>query len=159
MGDHTECIQVDFDPAIVSFTELLDEFFAMHNATRLAHSDQYASLILHIGEDQGEAAAESAGRYGALLGAPVMTQIRPLDRFYVAEDCHQKYGLRNDRTLLAEMQDYYPDEARLRESTAAMRLNGFAYNGGRASLLASEIESYGLSEAGELHLRGIVGRR
>lgn len=159
MGDHAECIQVDFDPSIVGYADLLNEFFVMHNATRLAHSDQYASLILYVGDMQAEAAAESVGRYAALLGAPVLTRIRPLDRFYPAEDYHQKYGLRNDRTLMAEMRGYYPDQVHLRESTAAMRLNGFAYNGGRASLLATEIGSYGLTEAGEMHLRGIVGRR
>lgn len=159
IGDHTECIQVDFDPALISYDSLLDEFFSMHNPTRPAHSAQYASLVLHETNEQRDEALEAVARFGALLGAPLHTDVRPLGRFYVAEDYHQKYGLRNDRTLLAEMRMYYPAEAALRESTAAMRLNGFAYGGGRASLLSREIDSYGLSPAGQRHLRELVGRR
>jgi len=159
IGDHTECIQVDFDPEQISYEALVDEFFGMHNPTHPAHSSQYASLVLHETDEQRLTAVESAARFSALLGGRLHTVVRPLDRFYVAEDYHQKYGLRNDRALLAEVRMYYPAEAALRESTAAMRLNGFAYGGGRASLLAREVESYGLSPAGERHLRELVGRR
>ncbi len=158
IGDHTECIQVDFDPTQISYDELLDEFFGMHDARRAPYSAQYASLVLFATDEQRDAALAAAGRFGSLLGAPLSTAVRPLDRFHVAEDYHQKYGLRNDRTLLAEMRGYYPGEAGLRESATAMRLNGFAYQGGRASLLAREIDSYGLSETGERHLRELVGR-
>jgi len=159
MGDHTECIQVDFDPSQLSFELLLDEFFGMHDATRQSHSTQYASLVLVETDEQRHAAFEAAARYSEFLGGRVVTQVRPLERFYPAEDYHQKYGLRNDPILLGELRGYYPSEVALRESTAAMRLNGFAYSGGRASLLAREMDSYGLSEAGQRHLQEIVGRR
>jgi len=159
IGDHTECIQVDFDPEQISYELLLDEFFGMHDATRAAYSTQYASLVLAETDAQRHAAFEASARYGSFLGRRVVTQIRPLERFHAAEDYHQKYGLRNDRVLLAELRGYYPGDVALRESTAAMRLNGFAYSGGRASLLAREIESYGLTETGQRHLQEIVGRR
>jgi len=159
MGDHTECIQVDFDPSQISYELLLDEFFGMHDASRPAYSPQYASLALVETDAQRHSAFEAAARYSEFLGRRVVTQVRPLKRFYPTEDYHQKYGLRNDPILLGELRGYYPGEVALRESTAAMRLNGFAYSGGRASLLAREIEMYGLSEAGQRHLQEIVGRR
>lgn len=158
IGDHTECIQVEYDPSQVTYDELLDAFFSMHSAVRPAYSTQYASLVLTAGEAQLDSARSAVERWSSLLGAQVLTGVRPLERFYVAEDYHQKYGLRNDRLLLAEMRSYYPAEDALRESTAAMRLNGFAYAGGRASMLAREIASYGLSPEGESHLRTLAGR-
>lgn len=157
IGDHTECIQVDFDPAQIEYTALLDEFFAMHDATRPAHSRQYASLVLVSSAEQRMAAEQAVEHYSALYHDPVRTDVRPLETFTVAEDYHQKYGLRSNPVLLAEMRGYYSDEAALRESTAAMRLNGFAYAGGRASLLAREIESYGLTEPGRIELASVAG--
>ncbi len=159
IGDHAECIEVDFDPRKISYGELLDEFLGMHDPARSAHSSQYASLILFRTEQEHLIALERAERFGELFGSRVLTQIRPLDRFHLAEDYHQKYGLRRDRSLLEQLRGYYPDEASLRESTAAMRLNGFAYSGGRASLLAREIESYGLSDSAQRHLYELAGRR
>lgn len=159
MGDHTECIQLEYDPRTIAYEELVDAFFGMHDASRPAYSVQYASLVLTHDEAQAAAALEACGRWTGAYGRSVLTQVRPLERFYPAEDYHQKYGLRADRTLLAEMRKNLHSETALRESTAAMRLNGFAYQGGRASLLAAEIDSYGLTEAGALHLRGLVGRR
>lgn len=157
IADHTECIQVDFDPAQISYAALLDEFFGMHDATRPAHSRQYASLALYDSEEQRIAAEQAVEHYSGLYRNPVLTEVRPLDRFYLAEDYHQKYGLRSNPALLAEMRGYYAEESALRESTAAMRLNGFAYAGGRASLLAREIDSYGLSEPGRIELASVAG--
>lgn len=84
---------------------------------------------------------------------PVVTRIVPLDRFYLAEDYHQKYRLKSDRLLSAEISAHYPREADITDSTVAARLNGFAARSGRCALLDSEIADYGLSPSAEAYLR------
>ncbi len=158
IGDHTECIQVDFDPGRVSYEELLDVFFGMHNPARPAFSVQYASLVLAHDEAQRQAALEAVARYSALSGGPLATAVRVLDRFYVAEDYHQKYYLRQDRVLLREMESILgKDPSVLRESTAAARLNGYVAGAGSGLRLAEEIDQLGIGREAREHLAGIVG--
>lgn len=95
-----------------------------------------------------EAAARRLG-----LSAPIVTGAR----FYLAEDYHQKYYLRHDRTLLAELADYTPRE--LIESTVAARLNGYAAGRGTPAQLADELPRLGLSAAAAAHLEQLVASR
>ena len=103
MGDHTECFQVDFDPTEVSYEDLLELFWTSHDPTRPAFKTQYASLVLAHDDEQLETARASAERLSALVKRPIATSIDRFDRFWMAEDYHQKYYLRNDRRLFSEM--------------------------------------------------------
>lgn len=85
------------------------------------------------------------------------TQVLGLDRFYLAEDYHQKYYLRNSSVLAREFSAMYPSPSALRDSTAAARVNGYLGGGGDAKDLLNEIESYGLTDAGRKALLGSVG--
>jgi len=158
IGDHTEVFQVDFDPERLSFEELLETFWTEHDPTARSYSTQYKAMVLAATDDQFEAAVRSREALAARTNRPALTEIRRLDRFYVAEDYHQKYALRGNKLLAADMQAHYPDEADFRESTAAARLNGYAYGLGSSLQLEREIESFGLSEASEERLRAIVRR-
>lgn len=158
IGDHTEVFQVDFDPERVSYEELLEVFWTEHDPTARPYSTQYKAMVLAHDEEQLAVARRSRDAVEARASRPVLTEIRTLDRFYVAEDYHQKYALRNDRLLAGEMRAHYPDEADFRESTAAARLNGYAYGLGSSLQLEGEIATLGLSEAGEERLRAIVRR-
>ena len=122
MGDHTECFEVDFDPAAVSYDDLLELFWTSHDATRPAWKTQYASLVLARDEEQLGAARASAERFSAIVARPVATRIERLDRFWLAEDYHQKYYLRNDRVLYGELRAAYPAEEHFVASTAAARM-------------------------------------
>lgn len=86
------------------------------------------------------------------------TEIAPLDRFYRAEDYHQKYSLRRHPKLLAEMERYYPDADDLTDSTAAARLNAWLAGYGEKKEIEAEIGSIGLTEKGEALLRKLVLR-
>lgn len=90
MGDHTESLQVDFDPARITYEELLAEFWASHRPTRPAATRQYASIIFYADEAQREAAEESKRALEAGVGR-LHTDVVPLERFYLAEEYHQKY--------------------------------------------------------------------
>ena len=125
-----------------------------HDPTRAAHRGQYASLVLAHDGAQLEAARASADRLSATLGGrPVATRIELLKRFWIAEDYHQKYGLRQDRVLMADFGAMFDgDDAALRESTAAARVNGYVGGVGTKAQLSRELEFLGLSDAGRAHL-------
>lgn len=152
IGDHSESIQVDYDPAKLTYGDLLDVYWTSHRPTSPAPSRQYASAIFTHDDEQQQIAVESKARMEATFGR-VFTDVVPFDRFYLAEDYHQKYRLRSTATLFREFHEMYPDEAAFRESTAAARVNGYLDGQGTLQELAAEIERYGLSEAASKWLR------
>jgi len=158
IGDHTECFEVDFDPAVVSYDDLLELFWTSHDPTRQAFKQQYASLLLTRGDEQSETARESAARIGALLGRTPVTRIEPFTRFYLAEDYHQKYYLRNDRVLMREFRAFYPDDSDFVRSTASARANGFVSGAGSCLSLEEELPKLGLSDEAFDHLRKLCRR-
>jgi peptide-methionine (S)-S-oxide reductase len=152
LGNHAETIQVDYDPARISYAELLDLFWASHSPTSRPWSTQYASIIFYHDEEQKRLAEESRDREVVRRGIPMYTEIQPLTRFYLAEDYHQKHRLRQDEVLLAEFQSIYPDPADLVASTAAARVNGYLGGNGSPSQLQAEIDDLGLSPAAKERL-------
>jgi peptide-methionine (S)-S-oxide reductase len=150
IGDHTESFQVAFDPAMVSFEQLLEVFWAEHSPTSRSWSTQYAHIAFWHDAAQRDAIEGSVRRLQEVLpdGSRVTTAVRELTDFFVAEDYHQKYYLRSDRTLMREFGGMYPDAAEFRESTAAARVNGYLGGDGEGSALLAEIDSYGLSAEG-----------
>jgi len=152
MGDHTEAFQVDFDPAVISYEELLELFWQSHDPTRPAHRIQYASLVLTQGEEQAAVARESAERVSRLYGRTLATRIEPLGEFWIAEDYHQKYYLRNDGTLMREFHHFYPREADFVASTAAALVNAHVY-GSPCARVERDLPKLGLSDKAADHLR------
>ncbi|NTU71218.1 MAG: peptide-methionine (S)-S-oxide reductase [Coriobacteriia bacterium] len=158
IGDHTECFQVDFDPEVISYGALVDLAFASHNPTWKAHKMQYASLVLAHDDEQLATATERGMRVAAKMGALLATRIEPLSQFWLAEDYHQKYYLRNERGLAAEFSAMFEgDEDALRDSTAAARVNGYVAGDGTRSQLAREIDFLGLTGPARTRLIARVG--
>jgi peptide-methionine (S)-S-oxide reductase len=97
---HAEVARITYDPAKVTFEELLDLFWKAHDPTTLNRQGadvgtQYRSVIFYHDERQKEAAEESKRRAGRLFKDPIVTQIVPLTNFYPAEDYHQDYFRNN----------------------------------------------------------------
>jgi methionine-S-sulfoxide reductase len=90
LGDHTETIQIDYDPGVISYRDLLDVFFSNHTPTHPSHSVQYRSAVYYRTEDERCAAEEAIGRLEAAVGR-VYTAVEPFRVFHLAEDYHQKY--------------------------------------------------------------------
>jgi len=95
---HAEVVQVGFDPAVISYEELLDIFWKAHDPTTLNRqgSDagtQYRSVIFYHNEEQKKKAEKSrlSLEKTAYYNKPVITEITALDGFYSAEDYHQDY--------------------------------------------------------------------
>jgi hypothetical protein len=123
---------------------LLDIFWATHNPCARAGSRQYMSAVFYHSDAQKDLAQKSSAREAARHGAGLTTAILPLTAFYLAEDYHQKYALRNS-DLMREFRAMYPDERDLVNSTAAARVNGYLGRNGSPAALEQEIERFGLS--------------
>ena len=95
---HAEVVQVTFDPAAISFREVLEIFFATHDPTTPNRQGadigtQYRSAIFHHSPEQKKAAEELIAELNAaqIWPRPIVTEVVPLSTFYKAEDYHQGY--------------------------------------------------------------------
>ncbi len=92
---HAEAIKVEFDPALISYNDLLTVFFATHDPTTLNRQGpdtgtQYRSIILYTNEEQKYQAGEFINKLNE-DGEKVVTELKSLDKFYEAEDYHQNF--------------------------------------------------------------------
>ena len=158
IGDHTEVVQVDFHPEACSFADLLTHFWEGHNPERAPYKRQYRSVILTHDEDQQAQALASSEREAERRGSPVSTKVESLDRFYVAEDYHQKYQLRRDKTLMSEFKARYPDAKAFREAPETALVNGFVAGHGSTQQLENYLSSASLSDSAKRHLRATHSR-
>jgi peptide-methionine (S)-S-oxide reductase len=97
---HAEVIQVEFDPAIVTYADLLRKFFHAHDPTTLNRQGadvgtSYRSIILYRDANQKAVAEEVKKEVQKDWPDPIVTQIVPLQAFYQAEDYHQDYFAKN----------------------------------------------------------------
>jgi peptide-methionine (S)-S-oxide reductase len=93
---HAEVVQVEFDPERVSYDELLDVFWELHDPTQLNRQGpdrgtQYRSAIFFHSPEQEAAALASREREQTRHGKPVVTEVTPASDFYRAEEYHQRY--------------------------------------------------------------------
>jgi peptide-methionine (S)-S-oxide reductase len=97
---HAEVVQITFDPKVISYEEILDVFWKVHDPTSLNRQGpdegtQYRSIILYHDEEQKRIAEKSRAEVSKKFDKPIVTEIRPLTKFYKAEDYHQDYYNRN----------------------------------------------------------------
>jgi len=99
---HAEVVQITFDPAVISYRELLEVFFAIHDPTTLNRQGpdvgtQYRSAIFYHSPQQRVVAEQVIAQVtsAGMWDAPIVTQVVPLEAFYPAEAYHQDYFRRN----------------------------------------------------------------
>ena len=99
---HAEVVQVTFDPQVVSFKDLLTIFFTTHDPTTLNRQGndvgtQYRSVIFYHDEEQKKIAEAVIQEIGAerIWDNPIVTEVKPFDQFFIAEDYHQEYFKNN----------------------------------------------------------------
>jgi peptide-methionine (S)-S-oxide reductase len=126
---HAEVVQVTFDPAVISYGDILEIFFAMHDPTTRNRQGadigtQYRSVIFYHTPEQKQAAEALIARLNAdgLWDAPIVTEVVPLREFYKAEDYHQGY-FRNNPAQGYCQAVVAPKVAKLRQKFAS-RLKG-----------------------------------
>lgn len=99
---HAEAVEIAFDPAVISYRDLLEVFFAFHDPTTLNRQGpdvgtQYRSAIFHHTEAQRLAARQVIDELtvAGTFDAPIVTALVPEEPFYPAEEYHQQYFARN----------------------------------------------------------------
>jgi peptide-methionine (S)-S-oxide reductase len=97
---HAEVVQVEYEPDSITYDQLLEIFWDVHNPTTLNRQGadegtQYRSVILYHNEAQKKAAEQSLKIAAAHSKAPIVTEIVPLTKFYPAEEYHQDYFRKN----------------------------------------------------------------
>jgi peptide-methionine (S)-S-oxide reductase len=99
---HAEVVQIKYDPSVISFHDLLNVFFAIHDPTTLNRQGadvgtQYRSAIFYHDDEQKKVAEELIQSLNAqkIWDRPIVTEVTKLDKFYMAEDYHQEYFAHN----------------------------------------------------------------
>jgi peptide-methionine (S)-S-oxide reductase len=99
---HAEVVQVTFDPGVISYKDILEVYFTIHDPTTLNRQGadvgtQYRSVIYYHDDEQrrvAEAVISDLETEG-IWKDPIVTEVTPIDEFYIAEDYHQDYFLNN----------------------------------------------------------------
>ena len=99
---HAEVVRITFDPAVISFREILEVYFSIHDPTTLNRQGadvgtQYRSVIFYHTPEQKAAAEEVIAQLekAGVWDKPIVTEVKPSSAFYEAEDYHQEYFWRN----------------------------------------------------------------
>ncbi|WP_211246751.1 peptide-methionine (S)-S-oxide reductase MsrA [Cohnella pontilimi] len=143
MGDHSETVEIDFDPGIVSIDEILNVFWNNHNPLNINgyKGRQYMSLLFYRDREQQEAMHRVKQRMEQEKGK-LDTEILPFTQFYIAEDRHQKYYLKRYPNAVEKMNILYCSEDEITNSTLAARLNGLAKGYTNLQQIKEEIEQW-----------------
>jgi len=93
---HAEVVRLEFDPAVISYRDLLEIFFTIHDPTTLNRQGndvgtQYRSIIFTTSPEQDATARKVMAEMAHVWDAPIVTEIRPQDTWYKAEDYQQNY--------------------------------------------------------------------
>jgi peptide-methionine (S)-S-oxide reductase len=107
---HAEVVQVEYDPTVLSYEDVLEVFFTIHDPTQLNRQgpdvgSQYRSAVFYHDDDQREileAYVEALDEEGG-YDDPVVTEVEPLDRFWEAEEYHQDYFEKNPNDAYCSM--------------------------------------------------------
>ncbi|GLH02887.1 Peptide methionine sulfoxide reductase [Gryllus bimaculatus] len=153
IGDHTESIDIDYNPDEISYSELLNLFWANHDPT-LKTKPQYTSLIFYHDNEQKQIAEESLKEQERLKEG-VVTRIIPFKEFYNAEDYHQKYRLQQYPQLM-EAIGITKGSTLLIDSHLAARLNGYVVGFGGVNQFNEEVGKFGLDEKTIEDIRDLV---
>jgi len=156
LGDHTEAFEIDFDPEVLSYEDLLASFWSSRDHARPPFSRQYRAAVFTQDDHQQELAQRAAEAWSRDHGRPVTTAIEALERFYLAEGYHQKYRLRGERVLCDELLERYGSDEAMVNAPASARINGLIGSYLRPGELDRLLPALALSPAGEERLRARV---
>jgi peptide-methionine (S)-S-oxide reductase len=134
-------------------------FWQSHDPTYRSWSRQYKSAIFYHNDEQRQLAFETKAFEENQRNQKIHTEIVPYDRFYLAEDYHQKYELRRHSDLMREFKAMYPRDIDFVNSTAAARINGYIGGHGKPQDFEATVEKLGLSPTGQQRLLAISKRR
>jgi peptide-methionine (S)-S-oxide reductase len=124
LGDHTEVVQVEFDPDVVEYRELLTDVFQQHDPQTQPSKRQYQNVVFASTPTQRTAIDAVLATIGHTPD-DIETRIEQLSQFYPAEDYHQKYRLRLAPSFMSAFEEAGYADAEIRDSAIAAKLNGY----------------------------------
>ena len=145
LGDHSETIEIEFDPKKISYMTLINLFWESHEPTSRSYSRQYASFVFFHTEEQQKLAQETKKHLEARKRQKVYTEIVPASTFYSAEDYHQKYYLRRHEPLVKEISALYPAADDFTQTTVAAKVNGYLGGNGILDELKQQLKDLELT--------------
>ncbi|MUT64810.1 peptide-methionine (S)-S-oxide reductase MsrA [Paenibacillus sp. NEAU-GSW1] len=149
LGDHTETVQVHYDPRLVTFEQLAELFWSNHNPVNINDykGKQYMSLLFYASAEQEEAIRRVLNsREERELPRPE-TRIEAIAHFYPAEERHQKYYLQRYPDAMEKLAMLYPERTELLGSRLAARLNGLAKGFTNMERVRNEIAGWNMDQA------------
>jgi len=141
MKDHTESISVDYDPSVISYQLLLQQFWSVHVPTSHC-SVQYRSAIFYHDEEQKQLAILSKEELEntKYKSGSISTSIEPAGKFYLAEDYHQKYMLSHHKPIVKALK--FANNSEMTNSPIATKLNGYLGGHGSLKKLSYELDKW-----------------
>ncbi|XP_058102441.1 peptide methionine sulfoxide reductase A5 [Magnolia sinica] len=130
LGDHAESVQIEYDPKLIQFKQLLDVFWSSHDSRQVFGQgpdvgSQYRSIIFTNGAEEARLASASKEKEQTKTKSTIVTtQIQQIGAFYPAESDHQKFELKRKQFLLQMIGNLADEE--LMRSTLATKLNSYA---------------------------------
>lgn len=108
---HAEAVLVEFDPARISYRQMVERFWQIHNPCTVNRQgpdigDQYRSVIFYYNDQQKEVAEQSKKDSAKLFKRPIVTEILPAKEFYMAEAYHQQYAEKTGRACAIDRSDH-----------------------------------------------------
>jgi len=135
---------VDFDPEVTSYDNLLKMFWNNHNPSVKCKRQYMSAIFYHDEEQKGLAESSLEAMKAKHSVKPITTLVLPAEKFFVAEDYHQKYLLQQHGWLISAL-DISPGYE-LNESHVAARVNGFVGGYGKKADFEAEWQKLGLNE-------------
>jgi peptide-methionine (S)-S-oxide reductase len=142
-------VQLDFDPAVITFTDLLELFWKEHDPRIRTWSRQYQSALYTHTEEQLQMALADIAHLDTQSSRKVQTVVGSLDTFYIAEDYHQKHYLQQFPVLMREFETYFAYFSDFNDSPAAAKVNAFASGKGSRNELEMFLPKLQLSAQSE----------
>lgn len=148
LKDHSETVQIQFNPDKVSYKQLLKIFWERHDYATPIEA-QYKSAIFYNDEQQkteAEASVELVNKeeYGQdkFRGQKILTDIEPATKFYIAELYHQKYFLQCNKDIFNLMR--YKNYEQFVDDTVATSINGYLHGSGTVGAFMTEVDKWSL---------------
>ncbi len=121
---HAEVVQIEFEPDVIGYRDLLEVFFTIHNPTTLNRQgpdvgSQYRSIVLYHDDEQRQTIEAVIGDVQPLYDDEIVTEVEPLDTFYPAEEYHQDYFEKNPDDTYCTV-NINPKLSKLREKHAGL---------------------------------------
>lgn len=157
MGDHSETLEIDFNPTIITFEDILRYFWQNHNPNRGEYRGrQYLSIVLYHDQKQKESIHKV--KKELKFKEEIQTEITPYTGFTLAEERHQKYYLKRYRNAIEQLNFLYPTAHSFMNSTLVARLNGFVKGFGTMAGLKEEINVWDINEDSRQKLLDVINR-